>query len=271
MRLQPHVDLASAIATVQDLLIECGNYSGSATSYPSRCEHYRTWVGRADQQLRNTFTDDEPGQSLYTTSYWELTRLHPESPQSMGLLEREIQLQSARLLALRIKMQRLQLFVGHPGEIVIPDTSALVRGELFTGFDWPTRLHLGPPVRLIIPILVVEELDRLKDSERTTKAGDKARRVLKVLRELCRTLDPAVPAPVRTGTTVEVFLDDDWHLRRSIPDAEIIEQALSIESLTGKKVTLVCVDAAMEFRARQFGLKVQQMPTPDEVRQSAES
>jgi len=150
---------------------------------------------------------------------------------------------------------------------VVPDTSALVRGVWFEDLDWPAELKLSPTVRIVVPILVVEELDRLKDRERITKAGDRARRVLRRLRTLCAAVSPGHPAklPQRTGVTIEVLVDDDWHQRRP-NDAEIIDQALLVKALTGQDVRLVCVDAAMEFRARQHGLTVFAMPTHDDAR-----
>jgi hypothetical protein len=115
---------------------------------------------------------------------------------------------------------------------------------------------------------VVEELDALKNRERTSRAGDRARRVLRRLRALCGAVPPGHPAelPQRPGVTIEVLIDDDWHRRRPIGDAEIIDQALLVKTLTGQDVMLVCVDAAMAFRAREHGLTVVAMPTPDDVR-----
>ena len=159
-------------------------------------------------------------------------------------------------------MAGLKEFVNRDGHIVVPDTSALVRGIWFEDFDWPTELGLTP-VRIVIPILVIEELDLLKDRERTTKAGDRARRVVRRLRDLCGAVPPGHPAnlPTRTNITVEVLLDDDRHTRRPNHDGEIIEQARLVKALTGQNVRFICVDAAMEFRARQHGLTVLAMPT----------
>jgi len=91
----------------------------------------------------------------------------------------------------------LKEFVNRDGHIVVPDTSALVRGIWFEDFDWPTELGLTP-VRIVIPILVIEELDLLKDRERTTKAGDRARRVVRRLRDLCGAVPPGHPANLPT-------------------------------------------------------------------------
>lgn len=182
------------------------------------------------------------------------------------MLLREIEKQAARLQAAQRRLLELKDFVEEPGDIVVPDTSALVRGTWFEDFDWKAELGLASSVRLVIPILVIEELDHLKDRERTTKAGDRARKVLKRLRTLCGAVAPRDPAPIptRANVTVEVLLDDDLRDRGPNNDAAIIDQALYIKATTGRDVTLVCVDYAMEFRARRRGLRVVPMPVPNE-------
>jgi hypothetical protein len=54
--------------------------------------------------------------------------------------------------------------------------------------------------------------------------------------------------------------------RPAIPPRCQDDQALLVKALTGQDVMLVCVDAAMAFRAREHGLTVVAMPTPDDVR-----
>jgi hypothetical protein len=89
-----------------------------------------------------------------------------------------------------------------------------MEGVFFTDFDW----HLldpslrGDGVRLVVPSLVVEELDDLKRHRDGQKA--QARRVLTALWDLHRTA-PAEPAalPGRTDVTLEMLLDGSWHRR----------------------------------------------------------
>jgi hypothetical protein len=232
---------------------------------------YLDWVNTASSDLYDLFKNDSLVQSLHSSTYWEIFRNHYVSEQAWGLLKREIRVQADRLRAALELVTSLKEFASHSGHLVVLDTSALVQGVWFEDFDWPSKLGLPGNVRLVIPILVVEELDKLKDRSRTTRAGDRARRVARRLRELCAAVPPGHPAalPMRPTVSIEVLVDDEWHARRPNNDGEIIDQALLVRDLTGQEVRLVCVDAAMEFRARQHGLAVFAMPTPNDLQGSS--
>ena len=81
-----------------------------------------------------------------------------------------------RLERLGAELESNRIFLAGPGRIVVLDTSALMEGVLFTGYDWHT-LDAGlatEAVRLIVPILVIEELDGLKRTrDRQQKANAK--------------------------------------------------------------------------------------------------
>src|SRR4029079_17449436 len=131
---------------------------------------------------------------------------------------------------------------------VVPDTSAFIEGVYFKDVDWITMFGLGPNVRVVVPIIVVEEIDKVRGFDRG-KAQSRARQVTKDLRQLVRQVPSGLAAQLRPKVTIQAFPDDDWHQRHSNNDSEIIDQALLIQELTGKEVLLTCVDVAMEIRA----------------------
>lgn len=270
MHLRSPGGIDHAIETLRGLQAECDSCGSSFHDFEPSRNQYIKWVDNAYQQLRSLFADDRLAEGLLGRSFFELQRIDADTsrsgPAAWTMLTREVRVQLERLQAAEDHLRKLKVFAERPGEIVLPDTSALVRGVWFEHFDWATELALPSPVRLVVPILVVEELDNLKDRERATKAADRARRVLKRLRELCGAVFPGHPAPIpdRAGTTIEVLVDDDWHERRPNNDGEIVHQVQYIGALTGKDVTLVCVDAAMEFRARSRGVRAWSMPLSDE-------
>jgi hypothetical protein len=254
----------AAAETLMQLKYGCENCR-SAITFDEGKNAYLSWVEQAYAQLRSLFVDGGFADGLHSRFFWEIRRMDNTSPRPFELLNREVQTQSDRLQAIRDRLLGYKEFASRAGHIAIPDTSALVEGVWFEDFDWPAALGLTSTVRIVVLILVVEELDKLKDSVRTSKAGDRARRVLRRLRALCGAVPPGHPAhlPTRTNVTIEVLIDDDWHQRRPNNDGEIIDQALLVKAVTGQDVTLVCVDAAMEFRARQHGVTVLAMPIPD--------
>ena len=81
-------------------------------------------------------------------------------------------------------LQALKIFIAQPGQIVVSDTSAFIEGEYFDQFDWHSLdgVAQGQPVRVIIPILVIEELDA-KKTDRNGRVSGRARSVLRRLWE----------------------------------------------------------------------------------------
>lgn len=266
MRLRNTGAIDDAVQTLTELKYSCQN-AQNATAVTLSRDGYLSWVERAFEQYRSIFVDSVLGDGLYTPAYWRIRDVTQATPRPYPLIHGEIDHQVRCIEEVLQELADYKVFVQHPGTIVVPDTSALVRGELYSDVDWNALVNTRGSVRLVVPIFVVEEIDGIKDRERNSRAGDKARAVLRKLRDTCRTVEPGTPARVRDGVTVEVLLDGDRHDRLPNADAEIIDQALSVQSMVGHQVVFTCVDASMEFRARQRGLRVVEMPTPQDVRE----
>ncbi|HET6356110.1 PIN domain-containing protein [Streptomyces sp.] len=264
MRIRNAGAIDDAIQTLTFLKHQCENARNPSALSQAR-DAYIGWVHTAERHFYSLFADEGMIDALHTASYWEIRRLTQVSPGAFALMQGEIERQVQRIDAAIEKLRQYREFASHPGKIVVPDTSALIRGVWLPDFVWQTHLDIKDSVRMVVPILVVEELDGFKDRDRTGTAGDRAAKVLKWLRELCRAVEPGAPAEVRNKVTIEVLLDDEWQRRRPNADAEIIDQALLVQEMTGTAVTLACVDASMEFRARQHGLNVYEMPTTEDV------
>lgn len=265
MRLRSPGQIDHAIKTISGLTNDCRNCESSYTDFSRAQRAYLDWVDEADGQLRSIFEDAEPADGLITLAFWEIRRLNESAPGAWQLVRREIRDQADRLLAIQKRLAELKTFLQQPGDLVVVDTSALVQGEWFQDFDWSAHLELGPLVRIVVPILVIEELDGLKDRDRRSRAGDRASRVLRALRDLDAGYK-GDPVSVRDNVTIEVLVDDDGRQRLLNSDGEIIHQAKVLQAITSRSVTLVCADAAMEFRALRRGLRVRTIPTPNEIR-----
>jgi PIN domain len=147
-------------------------------------------------------------------------------------------------------------YVEHPDEVQDAD---LARVTANTAPGW--GMHV------LVPLLVVDELDRLK---RDNRARSRARTALKTLNQvfanvsadrpmgrLRHAYDTAQPdgnlglGPV----TMELLFDPPDHERLPDNDAEIVDRALAVQAIAGQPVTMVTYDTSMSFRARQVGLK----------------
>jgi hypothetical protein len=183
-----------------------------------------------------------------------------------GLLNREWKTWDSRLSQVIDELRKACVFTAHPGRIVMPDTSALMEGILFTEYDWHALdASLGSgPVRIVVPVLVVEELDgHIHSRDRHRKTATKE--VLRLLWALHRKA-PTEPAPLpqAADVTIEVLIDSDLHQRRENNDGEIIDQALSIQELAGQPVILATCDYNQAYRAAVPSLMTALVPRRDE-------
>jgi predicted ribonuclease YlaK len=151
-------------------------------------------------------------------------------------------------------LEKLSVFASRPGFIFVPDTSGLIEGPALLDFPWHELVAFpeGETARLVVPILVVEELDELK-RHRDAERRRRARQTLRALWELPR--DGSGVAQIGPSATLEVLLDDPSHARMPVPDVEIVDRARYLHEITGREVALVAADLAILFRAREMGLR----------------
>jgi hypothetical protein len=269
MRLRNPGGADAALDTVRQVKNQLENASVQGNNASERKDAFLTWCDQwATPQLGNHFPVSEDLFAELAESYYRVLQTPQLSERELNrLVARERREWDARLEDLIGEIQDRLAFLVRPGRLVVLDTSALMEGVFFTDFDW----HLLHPslnadaVRLVVPSLVVEELDDLK-RDRDGRKKAKGRRVLTALWDLHRAA-PAEPAvlPGRADVTIEVLLDGGWHRRMPNHDGEIIDQALSLRELTGQPVILAAGDYTQLYRAAPAGLTAVLMTRPDEA------
>lgn len=142
-----------------------------------------------------------------------------------------------------------------PGRPVVIDSNVLLQCQRLDYLDWSG--HVGEPVRVMIPLRVVEEVD-------SKKYGDSKR-----LRAIARSLTPWIdglfstgqPEPVRLreGATIELLLADRPRFRPQDGDEEILDIAHDVRDFAGR-VSLLTADTGMRVRAQSEGLDVIAVP-----------
>lgn len=145
-------------------------------------------------------------------------------------------------------------YVEHPDEVQDADLARVTA-------------NTAPGIYVLVPLLVVDELDRLK---RDNRARSRARTALKTLNQVFANVTADRPigrlhhAYDTTQTdgnrglgpvTMELLFDPPDHERLPDNDAEIVDRALAVQAIAGQPVTMVTYDTSMSFRARQVGLK----------------
>jgi hypothetical protein len=290
MDLKQTGDLQLAIDTLATLSRELEELINptATTSWAAR-EAWLRWWASADQRLRLAFADDdltipllrstnairaaEPqpswraASSLFPSAQ-EPASLRPsptDSSHEMDVVLRERDIWVERLRAAEAEIRLLKTFIDQPGRVAVLDTSAFHEGGDFWTADWVARVKAdspdvglrGLPVRLVVPLLVIEELD----GQKRHPNGDvrkAARSILRQLRTLPRVSTSTVADVLRLNDriTLEILLDERGHMRLGDNDAEIIDRAVHVRRILPpqRSVILVTGDLSMEFRAIGLGM-----------------
>lgn len=162
-----------------------------------------------------------------------------------------------------------------PHVFVVADTSFYLRHlDKLEVADLASVLDAGDaPIRLLFPMVVVDELDGQKfkghDKDGRWRAGYTLAVLERVLPHPAETgvlrqaeTSSAVDARARGEITLELLLDPLGHERLPIADDEIIDRVLAIKPLMSSEPVLITYDTGQATRAKAADLRVVQLPIP---------
>jgi predicted ribonuclease YlaK len=182
------------------------------------------------------------------------------------LVRTELEFQTSILERLvRDLNQRIDRASSVAGHITVVDTHVLLHYEPPWQVIWPEVVGRSP-VRLVVPLRVVEELDAKKYARRDELAG--------AARILLTSLEEAVaassgPNAIREDVTIEVPIEPGFRRRPEDADREILDSCLELKQFGGHEVTLVTGDTAMLLRAQSESIQTMKMPEKYERQRSA--
>lgn len=221
---------------------------------------YFTWVTIAANMLANHLQRAQLEQLLHTRHYWAFRQTNGDQQWLPRQVRDELYARRQAIRALAAEAEALADHWRVPGVIVVPDTNMLLHTtDLFDELDWLTALDIDDSVHLVIPMVVVDQLDSLKRNKQIP-IRSRARQTGKRLEVLLSTSDRAVlsqPNPDTGGpvTTVEVLVDPLDHTRLEDSDSEIVDRARYLNDVTSKTVLIATWDNIMRFRAKAAGIK----------------
>lgn len=147
--------------------------------------------------------------------------------------------------------------------LVVLDTNVYLEHEnKLEDLDIAELVDAGDqPVNLLVPIAVIDELDRAKRGNNRFRAAYSLSHLIRAVDERGGVLRDANPAPgpdqqARGQVTAEIVLVPRGHRRLPDPDDEIADRALDIQLRSGAEVTMVTYDIGMSRRATDAGLAV---------------
>jgi len=278
MRLNPGVTLARADDVLRQAQTTWGNARGGQ-------DLFRTYIDAVHDTyptLKEVFTAPALGTGLHSTAYWNLL---PIGGAHTGLgfitdpgvaanvrralraenqaLATEIENQVLALEQARAELEELKKLAARPGLPIVYDTNMLNHwrqpGDVLWRDVFKARGEDVSLTRLVIPLRVIDELDRQKYGRHDSDLARKAATAIRYLERIFRSGRPGQPVELRQGATLEVWLDTDD--RGEDADLSILRCASDLDSLhpeTGARV--LTDDLGMRLRARQEGLKVIRLP-----------
>lgn len=252
------------------------NVRGQAHTAFDLYNAYRGWANEQVRMLRHTLTPAALDQIVTTRRHWALVALDPTTmgnalaPFVESEIDDQTQVIEAELAAL---LRALDLY-STVDALVAPDTNVYAKGIVpWDHVPWERHANAGEKhLRLVIPMLVIDELDRLKDRGPNEKGKDdglsvrnRSRRSLHTMEQLFR--NPDDPVVLTTGgvtVTASVVFDDFGHQRLPDADDEIVDRVRKAADLGARPATIVSDDFGMRFRARMAGLRAAEpwAPTP---------
>ncbi|MFG2961605.1 PIN domain-containing protein [Streptomyces sp. NPDC048291] len=158
-------------------------------------------------------------------------------------------------------------FVVADSSFYVHNPDKLAEADLHKVLGLPSGEH----IRLLFPMVVVDELDALKEAGKQPARW----RASYTLSLLDRTLSGSTfgilhrqelvsqEGEVRGEVNMEIVLDPRGHVRLPIADDEIIDRAVAIQSLAARDVRLLTCDTGQHTRGRAAGLQVTKIPTKD--------
>lgn len=247
--------------------------------------NYLSWAYSSLRVLGPHLRQEDLDRLVTTKRFWALQSLIEPKDESMIRLFINLEIEErSRDFEFEIEELRRAIsdwkVLGQPQLLaVVLDTNVLLEHhhELVT-VDWTSRAKVMTDVAisLLVPIVVLDELDRLK---RDNKSGRKGKPPIRTqARQALRTLENLLDRPgARTilrsarfdenSITSELFLsvmeEPPGHLPLAHVDSEIEDRALTLLPFA-KKVCIATYDTGMAFRARQVNLEVCKFEYPDE-------
>lgn len=234
---------------------------------------YLTWVSNQVRMLQARVTTHDLDRLLTSPRYWATLANPLAVPSTVAAVTEEIQYR-ARLMneaatALTVAAKAWRPVDGEYTNLVVVDTNFWVEQEnSFASIDWhelidsadgPGAPAMQDELRLVVPMVVVDELDSL------THKGDLRKKVIPATRWLYQHLGGAPGRPATrakaTGTrgvvTAQLVFEPYAHTRLPNNDDEIVETALRLRDFLGhppSQVFFLTYDAGAAFRAGHAGL-----------------
>ncbi len=253
------VSAPHALAQVEALIREARQIDAAFPGDTELLAHkYLVWVESAERSLGANF-GREAIERLLSDRYWQIVQLDGRNHRVSRLIENEVLVQIERLDGLLTLLRRAaaSMVLDEEETILVLDTNVFIYGLPVKQARWDELVDTRD-CRIVVPLAVVDELDRVKDFGKD--ASHAARSALKDLGAIYGGQLNAERQHVRAHVSIQLLGESPGHVRQPRVDDEIIRQALIIESLTQRSPVIVTRDYGMRFRAFAASTPVLDLP-----------
>lgn len=216
---------------------------------------YDRWTLQAATDLLDAFSDRSVAARLRGERYNAIVHGQFTPNRWTLLINTELQELRTYFMELANELRRAQdRFTRHRVRTVVLDTNDLLHYMRFDKIPWG-RLF-GPGTSVVIPHVVLDEIDKKSYETHDTGTRKRARGVFALLEQTLAQIEANGHAVVNGDTTVDVLLDEPGHVRLPNNDDEIVARACYLQqAIAPAPVAVVTGDNGMRARALSWGLK----------------
>lgn len=257
---RPGIKIEQVVDALTRQAAEAGNgLSFSAgNTITDQLQHYFRWAEAAEPQLANVLALSDARELVRTQAYWVLRTAPPDSVRLNTLINDEYQSRQKALEQLAAELQKQgKRWTDGAAPLVVADTNMFLdKDEAIETIEWATLVDSSIDVRVVVPLVVIHELDRLKRQGNSTTA----RLAQSAIRWLAATLPVASGRSDRVsrgdhGATFEAYVHDG-PTRPADADGVILDVSRRLATIAGLPLTLATKDLGMSLRASAAGVEV---------------
>jgi hypothetical protein len=269
------VSVPQLVASLRETETDLINVLSAGGSAIDLLNGYQVWADNAVRRLSLLVRPADLRRLVTTSRYWAIQAIDPATRSGLalaGFIGVEIDERRRELEGVQRSLEaEASRWDARRDLLIIADTNVYLHHE--RRFDELPWVNLFPShdagLHIIVPLLIVDELDRRKRSATAEKVSatsseslrTRARVTLKRFDDLFSNPGAMVILQGHDGASssrvsIELLLDEPQHVRLPDPDSELVDRALSIRHVSGRGVTLVTFDTGMRIRARAAGLDV---------------
>jgi rRNA-processing protein FCF1 len=248
-------DVGNAIPTFTDaILVGPETTVLSGPDMVVTLHKYDQWAAKAALELAEVFADPAVPTRLRGERYGHIVHGSLNSYRTALLLHWEVDELRQYFMRLQNQMREtVEDYRGYRQRVLVVDANTLLHCQRFDKIPWSRVCGKGPAT-LVIPHVVVEEIDIKSYSEGSPTIRRRARGVYELLGDVLKGLT-ADGFALHDGTEVQVLRDELGHRRLPNNDDEIVARGAHLQqAVSPRQVTVITRDNGMRAKAMTWGL-----------------